>query len=131
ETVDRVGGRQCQRQIRLFDLATRTHVALTLNLPREVIAPTWSADGLKVSWLTTSTEKSKDLSRRLLELPSINIDTEDHPIIDNQATELAFNDAELPLDRNIFSFNSLSPIQLLLINQQRSFEITQGIEPTL
>lgn len=131
ETIDRVGGRQCQRQIRLFDLATRTHVALSLDLPREVIAPTWSADGLKVSWLTTSTEKSKDLSRRLLELHSFNIANEDHQIIEIQPTELAFNNAEWSLDRNILAFNYLSRIQLFFFNQPRSFEITQGIEPAL
>lgn len=131
ETSDRVGGRQCQRQIRLYDLASRTHLALPVTLPNEVIAPTWSSDGTRINWLMTTTEQTKEQSRRMLELHTYNIATEEYQVTEIQPTELVFSSAEWSKDGNILAFNYLNQIRLYFLNLNKFFTITQGVEPSL
>lgn len=128
---DRVGGKQCKRQIRLYDILSRSYVALPIDLPREVIAPSWSNDGLKINWLSTSTEQTKEQSRRVLELHSYNIGTQEYQITEIQPTDLVFSTAEWSRDGSLIAFSYLSRINLYFFNQTRSFEITEGIEPSL
>lgn len=131
ETMDRVGGKQCQRQIRLYDLPSRTHLALPIALPRQVIAPTWSADGLKLNWLSTITEPDKEQAQRLLELHTYNLADSTHQITLVEPTELVFSNAKWSQDRNILAFNYLSQIYLYFFKDKAFFSITQGIEPRL
>ncbi|MGV3525653.1 MAG: hypothetical protein ACO1RX_15630 [Candidatus Sericytochromatia bacterium] len=131
QTVDRVGGRQCQRQIRLFDLLSRTSVALPVTLENPVIAPNWSNDGLKIQWLSTSMEQTKEQARRLLEFHSYNIATEDYQVTEIEPTELVFSGAEWSRDSSLLAFAYLSKINLYFFNQRESFSITEGIEPTM
>lgn len=131
ETTDRVGGRVCKREIRLFDILSRTYVALPIDLPREVIAPTWSADGLKITWLSTSTEQNKEQARRLLELHTYNIATQDYQVTEVQPTDLVFSTAEWSRDGTLVAFNYLSRIYLYFFNQLSAFQITEGVEPHL
>lgn len=131
ETTDRVGGKVCKREIRLFDILSRTYVALPIDLPREVIAPTWSSDGLRITWLSTSTEQNKEQTRRLLELHTYNIATQDYQVTEIQPTEMVFSTAEWSRDGTLLAFNYLSRIYLYFFNQLKSFEITQGVEPHL
>jgi len=131
EASDRVGGRQCQRQIRLYDLASRTHLALPVSLPREVIAPSWSSDGTRLNWLMTTTEQTKEQSRRMLELHTYNIATEEYQVTEIQPTELVFSDAEWSKDGNVLAFNYLNQIRLFFLNLNKFYTITQGVEASL
>lgn len=131
DVADRVGGRQCQRQIRLYDLPTRTHIALPITLNREVVAPHWSEDGLVLTWLTTSIEQSKEQAQRLLEIHTYNISTEEYQITELQPTDLVFSGAEWSRDSSILAFNHLSQIHLYFFNKNESFALTPGIEPSL
>jgi hypothetical protein len=131
QAVDRVGGTQCKREIRLFDVLSRTYVALSVDLPDEVIAPTWSNDGLRISWLSTSTEKTKEQSRSVLELHNYNIATQEYQVTEVQPTDMVFSTAEWSRDGTLLAFSYLSRIYLYFFNQIRSFPITEGIEPRL
>jgi hypothetical protein len=131
QNVDRVGGRECKRQIRLFDILSRTFVPLPIDLPREVIAPTWSTDGLRISWLSTSTEQSKEQSRRLMELHNYNIATQEYQVTEIQPTDLVFSTAEWSRDGTLLAFSYLSRIYLYFFNQTKAFPITEGLEPSL
>jgi len=131
ETVDRVGGKPCKREIRLFDILSRTYVALPITLPREVIAPSWSNDGLRLSWISTATEQTKEQSRRLLELHNYNIATQAYQVTEVQPTDIVFSTAEWSRDGTLLAFSYLSRIYLYFFNQIRSFPITEGIEPSL
>lgn len=131
DVADRVGGRQCQRQIRLYDIPSRTHVALPLSLNREVVAPHWSDDGLVITWLTTSTEQSKEQAQRLLEIHTFNIASEEYQITELNPTQLVFSSAEWSTDSTMLAFNYLSQIHLYFFNRNESFTLTPGIEPSL
>lgn len=131
QEVDRVGGKQCQRQIRLYDIPSKTHIALNVDLPREVIAPHWSPDGLAITWLSTSTDKTKELSQRMLQLHSYNIATESYQITEVEPTELNFSNAQWSKDQTQLAFDYLSRIYLYFFDSKKSFEITTGIQPTL
>lgn len=128
---DRVGNKQCKRQIRLYDLLSRSYIALPVDLPREVIAPMWSSDGLKITWLSTSTEQTKEQSRRILELHNYNIGTKEYQITEVQPTETVFSTPEWSKDGTLLAYSYLSRIQLYFFNQTQSYSITEGIEPTL
>jgi len=131
EVADRVGGRQCQRQIRLYDLPSRTHIALPLDLPNQIIAPSWSSDGLRITWLSTATEATKEQSRRILELHSYHLNDNRHQVTEMDATELVFSKAQWSKDGNMLAFNYLSQVYLYFFNQRAAFPITPGVEPTL
>lgn len=131
ETIDRVGGRQCQRQIRLYDLPSRTHIALPISLPRQVVAPTWSADGLKLNWLSTVTASGKEQTQRILELHTYNLADKTHQITEVEPSELVFSNAKWSQDRNILAFNYLSQIYLYFFRDKAFFSITPGTEPRL
>ncbi len=131
QEADRVGGKQCRRQIRLYDIPSRTHVALNVDLPREVIAPHWSKDGLRISWLTTATNETKELSERILQLHNYNIATETDQITEIQTTDLSFANGAWSDDETQFAFNYLSRVYLYLFDSQESFEITPGVQPAL
>lgn len=131
QEADRVGGRQCQRQIRLYDIPSKTHIALNVELPREVIAPHWSADGLNITWLSTSTDKTKELSQRMLELHSYNIATESYQVTEVNPTELSFSNAQWSRDQTELAFDYLGRVYLYLFENKSPFEITTGVQPTL
>lgn len=131
ESNDRVGGVQCQRQIRLYDVVTGVVSALPITLPREVYAPAWSSDGLKVQWLTTSTPASKELNERILEYHTYNLASQTHQTINIQPTSLTFADAEWSKDRSLMVFNYLSKIHMYFFSLSQSFSITPGTDPSL
>lgn len=131
EASDRVGGRQCQRQIRLYDVASRTHIALPVELPTEVIAPTWSSDGTRINWLMTSIEQTKEQSRNILELHTYDLASESYQVTEIEPTDLVFSSAEWSRDGNILAFNYLSQIRLFFLNTNKFFTIATGIEPSL
>lgn len=131
QNVDRVGGRPCKRQIRLFDILSRTYVALPIELPREVIAPTWSSDGLRISWVSTATEQTKEQARRLLELHNYNIATQEYQVTEIQPTDLVFSTPEWSRDGTLLAFSYLSRVHLYFFNQTKAFSITEGVEPSL
>ena len=131
EEADRVGGRQCQRQLRLYDIPSRTHIALNVELPREVIAPNWSSDGLRISWLSTVTNESKELGERLLQLHSYNLASEVHQITEIDSTTLQFSHGDWAADETEMAFDYLSRIHLYAFQDRRAFEITTGVQPDL
>lgn len=131
QEIDRVGGKQCQRQIRLYDIPSKTHVALNIDLPQEVIAPHWSSDGLSISWLSTSTNKTKDLSQQTLQLHNYSLATESYQVTEVKGTDLSFSNAQWSEDQTQLSFDYLSRIYLYFFDTREAFEITTGIQPTL
>ena len=131
ESSDRVGGVQCQRQIRLYDIPTGVITALPVTLEREVSAPAWSPDGLKVQWLSTATPPSKELNQRILQYHTYNLASQTHQVTDIQPSALTFADAEWSRDRSLLVFNYLSQVYLYFFSLSKSFQITPGTDPTL
>lgn len=131
QEADRVGGKQCQRQIRLYDIPSKTHIALNIDLPQEVIAPHWSKDGLSISWLSTRTNKTKDLSEQTLQLHNYSLATETYQITEVGPTALSFANAQWSKDQTQLSFDYLSRIYLYFFDTREAFEITTGIQPDL
>ncbi|MBT9546016.1 MAG: PD40 domain-containing protein [Candidatus Sericytochromatia bacterium] len=131
EANDRVGGTQCQRQIRLYDVATGVLTALPIKLEREVYAPAWSSDGLKVLWLSTKTPLSKELDQRVLEYHTYNLASQSHQSVDVNPSALTFADAEWSKDRSLMVFNYLSNIHMYFFSLSQSFAITPGTDPSL
>lgn len=131
ETNDRVGGIQCQRQIRLYDVVTGVVSALPVTLPREVYAPAWSSDGLKVQWLSTSVPPSKELHERILEYHTYSLASQTHQVVNIQSSDLTFADAEWSRDRSLMVFNYLSKIHMYFFSLSQAFPITPGTDPSL
>lgn len=131
QEADRVGGKQCQRQIRLYDIPSKTHIALDVDLPREVVAPHWSSDGLAITWLSVGTDKTKELSQRILQLHSYNLATENYQTTEVKSTELNFANAQWSKDQTQLAFDYLSRVYLYFFDRKEAFEITTGVQPTL
>lgn len=132
ETADRVGGLQCNRQIRLFDVASQTFIALPITLDRKVTAPAWSADGLKIQWLTTSVPQTKELGKQVLELHTFNIATSEHQSVEViNPFDQTLSEATWSKDRAMMAFSYLSKIHLLFFSVADTFPITEGVEPNL
>jgi hypothetical protein len=131
ETVDRVGGRQCQRQIRLYDIASQTYIALPVTLEREVFAPAWSSDGYRIQWLSTHIEPTKELSTQILELHNYDLATRSHQVTEVNPIELTFANGTWSQDRTMLAFNYLSRIHLLFFNTAKTFSIVEGTDPSL
>ncbi|PIQ26809.1 hypothetical protein COW36_00330 [bacterium (Candidatus Blackallbacteria) CG17_big_fil_post_rev_8_21_14_2_50_48_46] len=131
EANDRVGGVQCNRQIRLYDVATSVTTSLPITLEREVYAPAWSNDGLKLQWLSTMTPQSKELNQRILEYHTFNLASQTQQTVPMNQTDLTFADAEWSKDRSLMVFNYLSNIYMYFFSLSKSFPITPGTDPSL
>lgn len=131
EFPDRVGGRQCSREIRLYDVTSESTTSLPLKLEQEVFSPTWSVDGSKLQWLTINTIQNKELSQRTLQFNTFVLAAQQHVATTIDPIEITFSQGFWSLDRNLLAFNYLSKINLFDFNKKENIEITNGIEPQI
>lgn len=131
DAADRVGGRQCQRQVRLFDTASKVTIGIPIKLAREITAPAWTPDGLKVQWLTTETPVTKELNTRDMVFQSYNIGTQTSESAQVGPITITLGEGSWSNDRTTLVFQYLSQLQLFSLADKKITALVDGLQPQM